>query len=188
MHNPHIDIIHHLSLFHNPSPAPRKPPPATPSGKSPAKVIGAKHRQAHRHESAGAGRAPHIVSVGINAGVAIRGDPLVGRSLLGYLGPGQIRELFPSDAPGAPLIFSGVSGARRRRPCPNGGVHRPAKPNLHPLGPPIRYRRSLDPPQPASDPRTADGLERVVPVRGIAYGCRAVHLHATTCQEREERG
>jgi hypothetical protein len=91
MHNPHIDIIHHLSLFHNPT-STRKPAPPTPNGKSPSKVIGAKHRQAHRHESAGSGRAPHVVSVGMNAGVAIRGDPLVGRSLLGYLGPGQIRE------------------------------------------------------------------------------------------------
>lgn len=29
----------------------------------------------------------------MNAGVAIRGDPLIGRSMQGYLGPGQIREL-----------------------------------------------------------------------------------------------
>jgi hypothetical protein len=87
IHNPHIDIIHHLALFHNPSPS-RKPPAA---GKSPTKLIGAKHRQAHRSDLPG-GRAPHVVSVGMNAGVAIRGDPLVGRSLQGYLGPGQIRE------------------------------------------------------------------------------------------------
>lgn len=94
MHNPHIDIIHQLSLFHNPSATTRKPAPLTPNSKSPAttKVIGAKHRQAHRNEGGGSGRAPHVVSVGMNAGVAIRGDPLIGRSLLGYLGPGQIRK------------------------------------------------------------------------------------------------
>ncbi|KAJ9121587.1 hypothetical protein QFC22_002206 [Naganishia vaughanmartiniae] len=94
MHNPHIDIIHHLSLFHNPPTIARKPPAAN-KGKSPAttKVIGAKHRQLHRIENgSGSGKAPQVVSVGLNAGVAIRGDPLIGRSMQGYLGPGQIQD------------------------------------------------------------------------------------------------
>ncbi|KAJ9096074.1 hypothetical protein QFC21_005439 [Naganishia friedmannii] len=99
MHNPHIDIIHHFSLFHNPPTIARKPP-ATNNGKSPAttKVIGAKHRQLHRIENAsGSGKAPQVVSVGLNAGVAIRGDPLIGRSMQGYLGPGQIPALDDVD-------------------------------------------------------------------------------------------
>ena len=99
MHNPHIDIIHHLSLFHNPPTIARKPVTIN-NGKSPAttKVIGAKHRQLHRTENgSGSGKAPQVVSVGLNAGVAIRGDPLIGRSMQGYLGPGQIREFSAPD-------------------------------------------------------------------------------------------
>ncbi|KAJ9111688.1 hypothetical protein QFC19_001047 [Naganishia cerealis] len=99
MHNPHIDIIHHLSLFHNSATIARKAPAAN-NGKSPAttKVIGAKHRQLHRIDNGSAsGRAPQVVSVGMNAGVAIRGDPLVGRSMQGYLGPGQIPALDDVD-------------------------------------------------------------------------------------------
>lgn len=100
MHNPHIDIIHHLSLFHNPPTNARKPPPAN-NTKSPAtsKVIGAKHRQLHRIDNgSGSGKAPQVVSVGLNAGVAIRGDPLIGRSMQGYLGPGQIRKSGSHDS------------------------------------------------------------------------------------------
>ncbi|KAJ9119876.1 hypothetical protein QFC24_005590 [Naganishia onofrii] len=99
MHNPHIDIIHHLSLFHNPPTIARKPVTIN-NGKSPAttKVIGAKHRQLHRTENgSGSGKAPQVVSVGLNAGVAIRGDPLIGRSMQGYLGPGQIPALDDVD-------------------------------------------------------------------------------------------
>lgn len=107
MHNPHIDIIHHLALFYTPPPSKPRPfsthtPPSSEAGpstqplnRSPTttKVIGAKHRQPHRVDLGDrntAGRAPGVVSVGLNAGAAIRGDPLIGKSMLGHLGPGQL--------------------------------------------------------------------------------------------------
>lgn len=123
--NPHIDVIHSLSLFYTPPQPPvrnaagqiinRSGGPSDPSSsnegtpKTPAlpKVLGAKHRQPHRQEvngTYGTGRAPNIVSLGMNAGVAARGDPLIGKTMQGHLGPGQISSL--NDVDKTPTSYS----------------------------------------------------------------------------------